>query len=104
MLPLLITACAVEDSSGDSSTSEQRAQQKKTEKQAAKAKAKKQADKAKARPIAGTSNPPKPKNPTPVYYENCDAVRAAGAAPIRRGDPGYASHLDRDGDGIGCED
>lgn len=37
-----------------------------------------------------------------VYYENCDAVRAAGAAPIRRGDPGYASHLDRDGDGEGC--
>lgn len=38
----------------------------------------------------------------PVYYENCDAVRAAGAAPIRRGDPGYASHLDRDNDGQGC--
>ncbi|KAB8185251.1 calcium-binding protein, partial [Lysobacter maris] len=28
---------------------------------------------------------------------------AAGAAPVRRGDPGYARHLDRDGDGIGCE-
>ncbi|RNL75440.1 excalibur calcium-binding domain-containing protein [Nocardioides marmorisolisilvae] len=38
-----------------------------------------------------------------VYYKNCDAVRAAGKAPIRRGDPGYARHLDRDGDGIGCE-
>jgi hypothetical protein len=37
-----------------------------------------------------------------VYYENCTAVRAAGAAPIRRGDPGYARHLDRDGDGQGC--
>ncbi len=37
-----------------------------------------------------------------VYYENCDAVRAAGAAPIRVGDPGYADHLDRDGDGQGC--
>ncbi|MFI7238944.1 excalibur calcium-binding domain-containing protein [Streptomyces cyaneofuscatus] len=22
---------------------------------------------------------------------------------MRRGDPGYASHLDRDGDGVGCE-
>jgi endonuclease YncB( thermonuclease family) len=42
--------------------------------------------------------------PAPVYYENCDAVRAAGAAPIYRGQPGYAPHLDRDGDGIGCED
>ena len=33
----------------------------------------------------------------------CTAVRAAGADPIRRGDPGYAKHLDRDGDGVGCE-
>jgi len=38
-----------------------------------------------------------------VYYKNCTAVRAAGADPIRRGDPGYARHLDRDGDGVGCE-
>lgn len=38
-----------------------------------------------------------------VYFKNCDAARAAGAAPVRRGDPGYANHLDRDGDGIGCE-
>lgn len=38
-----------------------------------------------------------------VYYENCDAVRDAGAAPIHVGEPGYGSHLDRDGDGTGCE-
>ncbi|MGK3708926.1 GmrSD restriction endonuclease domain-containing protein [Arthrobacter sp. IK3] len=38
-----------------------------------------------------------------VAYANCAAVRAAGAAPIRVGDPGYAKKLDRDGDGIGCE-
>ncbi len=38
-----------------------------------------------------------------VYYKNCDAARAAGAAPLRRGDPGYRSELDRDGDGIACE-
>lgn len=42
--------------------------------------------------------------PVNVYYENCDAVRAAGAAPIYKGQPGYAPHLDRDGDGIGCEE
>jgi Excalibur calcium-binding domain/Protein of unknown function (DUF1524) len=54
------------------------------------------------------SNPPAPQ-PAPAspagvtYYANCTAVRAAGAAPIHRGDPGYASKLDRDGDGIGCE-
>ncbi|MGW7280207.1 excalibur calcium-binding domain-containing protein [Streptomyces sp. NPDC054844] len=38
-----------------------------------------------------------------VYYENCAAVRAAGAAPVRRGEPGYGSHLDRDNDGTGCD-
>ena len=38
-----------------------------------------------------------------AYYSNCSQARAAGAAPIRRGEPGYASKLDRDGDGIACE-
>ncbi|WP_246106543.1 excalibur calcium-binding domain-containing protein [Pseudonocardia kunmingensis] len=38
-----------------------------------------------------------------VYFKNCSAARSAGAAPVRRGDPGYASRLDRDGDGVGCE-
>lgn len=36
-------------------------------------------------------------------FPNCSAARAAGAAPVRRGDPGYGSHLDRDGDGVACE-
>ncbi len=36
-------------------------------------------------------------------YRNCDAARAAGAAPVRRGEPGYGPHLDRDNDDIGCE-
>ncbi|KFK87781.1 hypothetical protein IX27_17915 [Streptomyces sp. JS01] len=40
---------------------------------------------------------------TSTYYQNCDAVRAAGASPIRSGQPGYGPHLDRDGDGVGCE-
>lgn len=39
----------------------------------------------------------------PVEYASCDAVRAAGAAPITAGDPGYSRRLDRDGDGVGCE-
>jgi hypothetical protein len=41
--------------------------------------------------------------PDAVYYENCDAARAAGDTPLFRGDPGYASHLDREGDGVACE-
>lgn len=36
-------------------------------------------------------------------FRNCSHARAAGAAPVRAGDPGYGSHLDRDGDGVGCE-
>lgn len=38
-----------------------------------------------------------------TFYRNCTAVREADAAPIRRGDPGYGPHLDRDGDGGACE-
>jgi hypothetical protein len=38
-----------------------------------------------------------------VYYANCSAARAAGAAPILRGEPGYRPALDRDGDGVACE-
>src|SRR5699024_642272 len=38
-----------------------------------------------------------------VYYQNCSAVRAAGAAPLYIGSPGYAPKLDRDGDGVACE-
>jgi hypothetical protein len=38
-----------------------------------------------------------------IAFRNCTAARAAGAAPVRRGDPGYGRHLDRDGDGVGCE-
>jgi hypothetical protein len=36
-------------------------------------------------------------------FANCSAARSAGAAPVRRGDPGYSLRLDRDGDGVGCE-
>lgn len=36
-------------------------------------------------------------------FKNCTEARAAGAAPVRRGDPGYHPRLDRDGDGVGCE-
>jgi hypothetical protein len=36
-------------------------------------------------------------------YANCAAARAAGVAPIRRGEPGYAARLDGDNDGIACE-
>lgn len=38
-----------------------------------------------------------------LWFANCSQARAAGVAPIRRGEPGYATHLDRDDDGVACE-
>ena len=46
---------------------------------------------------------PPPAAPPVLPYPNCAAARAAGAAPVLIGTPGYGKHLDRDGDGIGCE-
>lgn len=61
-----------------------------------------------ALPTAGTATatPPAPAarpSSAEPYYANCTAARAAGAAPIMRGEPGYRSGLDRDGDGVACE-
>jgi micrococcal nuclease len=50
-------------------------------------------------PVSNTTPTPN----TDVYYANCDAVRAAGKAPIYSGQPGYRAGLDRDKNGIGCE-
>lgn len=38
-----------------------------------------------------------------VHYPGCNAVRAAGKAPLHSGDPGYRVEMDGDGDGIACE-
>ena len=51
--------------------------------------------------FAGSNNAPRVR--ASGSFANCSEARAAGAAPVRRGDPGYAKHLDRDGDGVGCE-
>lgn len=57
-------------------------------------------------PTAGTARtntvPPVVTKPT-VYYANCTAARAAGAAPLRVGQPGYRAAMDRDNDGVACE-
>jgi len=52
--------------------------------------------------VVHTKAAPKPKV-TRSYYANCTEAREAGVTPLYRGDPGYASHLDRDGDGVACE-
>lgn len=38
-----------------------------------------------------------------VYFSGCSEARAAGAAPIHRGSPGYRPAMDGDGDGVACE-
>ena len=66
-----------------------------------------------------TSEPstPKPSSPMPtepasapttttstaVVFKNCAEARAAGKAPLHRGDPGYSAELDNNGDGTACE-
>src|SRR5688572_33364744 len=55
-----------------------------------------------AAPAAGATLAPAQVAPGGAF-RNCTEARSAGAAPVRRGDPGYGSHLDRDGDGVGCE-
>lgn len=66
----------------------------------------------KTKRVTVTVTPPVPEAVVPdvsggggssTYYDNCSDARAAGAAPVHRGEPGYGSHLDRDGDGVGCE-
>ena len=50
-----------------------------------------------------TALPLAPPPPAARPFRNCAEARAAGAAPVRRGNPGYGPHLDRDNDGVGCE-
>ena len=38
-----------------------------------------------------------------VYYPGCNAVRAAGKAPLHADEPGYRIEMDGDGDGLACE-
>jgi endonuclease YncB( thermonuclease family) len=55
-------------------------------------------------PVAPQPQPePAPPAPAPAYYANCSAAKAAGAAPLYRGQAGYRAGLDRDGDGVACE-
>lgn len=65
---------------------------------------------SKPKPAVTPKPTPKPQavvqKPAPaprVSFRNCTDVRNAGAAPIRRGDPGFQSKFDADGDGVGCE-
>jgi endonuclease YncB( thermonuclease family) len=52
---------------------------------------------------------PRTATPTPtysdgqLYYSSCSKVRAAGKAPLMRGQPGYRAGLDGDHNGVACQ-
>ena len=61
-----------------------------------------------ARQAAAATPQPQPQQgfvsqPQQGSYRNCSEARAAGAAPLYRGQAGYNPRLDRDGDGVACE-
>jgi len=56
------------------------------------------------RPVLRASARPRSQDATSGWsYRSCREARAAGAAPLYRGRPGYGAHMDGDGDGIACE-
>ncbi|MEC2713155.1 excalibur calcium-binding domain-containing protein [Bacillus cereus] len=74
---------------------QQEEQKRQADEQARKQQEEQKAQQAQTQPASG--------NTSSAYYKNCAAVRAAGKAPLYKGQPGYDSHLDRDGDGVACE-
>lgn len=38
-----------------------------------------------------------------LHFRSCKEARAAGYSHMRRGEPGYSTHLDGDNDGIACD-
>ena len=54
-------------------------------------------------PFAGGGGSSSSEQGGSAYYSSCKEAKAAGAAPLFRGEPGYRPKLDRDGDGIACE-
>lgn len=61
------------------------------------------APRARPEPQAAPRRRTSPPAPSGVYYRGCNEARAAGAAPLYRGQPGYRPEMDGDGDGIACE-
>lgn len=93
-------AAAAAKAAADKAVADQAAAAKAAADQAAAAAAQKAAQAPAPAPVAVPAAPA----PAPAaYYANCSAAKAAGAAPLYRGQPGYSSSLDRDGDGVACE-
>jgi hypothetical protein len=57
------------------------------------------------KPAAGAGGEDSRPAPSPTFtYQNCNKARRAGAAPLHPGDPGYSAKLDKDGNGIACDE
>lgn len=50
-----------------------------------------------------SSNGIKKNNEKNLYFENCKEAKAKGYKNIKKGQSGYSEDLDKDGDGIACE-
>jgi hypothetical protein len=65
-----------------------------------------QAEEVQRKSFADTTPAPEPVHEpqsTKLYFKNCTAAKNAGYYNILRGEPGYASHLDKNNDGVACE-
>lgn len=90
---------AAEEKAAKEKAEQERVEREKAEQEKAAQQAQQQAQQQ----IQQRSQMSAPAPDTYAYYQNCDAVRAAGRAPLYAGQPGYRSALDRDHDGIACE-
>lgn len=56
-------------------------------------------------PVLPGKEPPSPSPSASVspFYATCEAAKAAGALPLKRGEPGYLPDFDMDQDGTACE-
>ena len=50
-----------------------------------------------------TEDTEQPKAASAASYDSCAQAKAAGAAPLHVGEPGYSRKFDRDDDGVACE-
>jgi hypothetical protein len=103
---------AAEKAAADQAAAEKAAADKAVADQAAQAAAAQAAAEQAARDAAARRVAPAPAAPAPVapapaapsaYFGSCADAKAAGAAPLYSGQPGYRAALDRDRDGVACE-
>ena len=101
---------AAEKAAAETAAADQAAADKAVADQAAQAAAAQAAAEQAARDAAARQVAPAPAAPAvpaPVapsaYFGSCADAKAAGAAPLYSGQPGYRAGLDRDRDGVACE-